>query len=575
MIRMPRQKEQSTGFAGRRQFLFALMIGGMVMLAGRAVGLQLLDRDFLQSEGNSRHLNKIKVSAYRGKIVDRNGEPLAISTPVQTIWANPRQMAGTPDEQLAKLKQLLGLSKAVIRKATNKESSKRYVKLKRQVNPGLANQVKALDIVGLNFDRAFKRFYPSGEVSGHLLGFTNIDDKGQAGIELAYDRVLQGVPGLKRIIRDGKNNIIADYENIKNSEPGKDLVLSIDNRLQYLAYRELKKAVLENRALSGSLVMLDAKTGDVLAVVNQPTFNPNTRINLKNNFYRNRAITDVFEPGSTVKPFVIASALDSGSIRSDFVIDTTPGVYYIGRQRVRDIHNYGVLGLMQILKKSSNVGISKIAIGMQAKTFWDFYNRLGFGVSAKVGFPGEADGYLLDYQGLKRFEQATLSFGYGVSSSVLQLARSYTALADDGLLHSVSLLKRERDEKAQRVFSPNVAQQVRKMLEHVVKKDGTAYRARVDGYRVAGKTGTIKKLIKGSYSSNKYQAVFVGMAPAGDPRLVMAVMIDEPSAGPYYGGLVAGPVFSKVMSGALRVLSISPDQKKKSPLMLVRQEAGV
>lgn len=571
MIRAYKQIEQEKGFATRRRFLFALMIGGMVMLGARAIDLQVLDKEFLQNQGAIRHVDEIDVSAYRGRILDRNGEPMAISTPVQSIWMNPQQVVDVSSEQLNKLKQLLGLSKAKIDKATNKASGRQFVYLKRRVNPDLAKQAKALNIAGLHFEREFKRFYPSGEVSAHLLGFTNIDDVGQEGLELAYDRILQGVIGRKRIIRDGNYNIIDDYENIKNPDPGKDLVLSIDNRLQYLAYRELKKAVLANRALSGSLVMLDAKTGDVLALVNQPAFNPNTRANLNGHRYRNRAIADVFEPGSTVKPFVIASALDSGVIDIDYRVDTRPGHYRVGRHLVRDIHNYGVLDLTHVLKKSSNVAISKIAHKMPAETFWGFYNRLGFGVSAGVGFPGEASGKLLDYQGMGRFEQATLAFGYGVSSSVLQLARAYTALADDGLLHSVSLLKRDRDDFAQRVFAPATAKLVRSMLEHVVKKDGTAYRARVAGYRVAGKTGTVKKAIRGGYADKKYQAVFVGMAPAGDPRLVIAVMIDEPSAGPYYGGLVAGPVFSKVMGGALRVLSISPDQEQNIPLLLVRQ----
>lgn len=575
MSRSYHQSKSETHFASRRQFLFVLIMGSMVMLVGRAIDLQVLNRAFLQTQGFNRHINKIKLPAYRGNILDRNGEPLAISTPVHTIWANPQQMTMASAEQLNQLKQLLQLSKAKMKGATDESSGKTYFRLKRQVNPNLANQVKALKIVGVNFDRAFKRFYPSGEVSAHLLGFTNIDDHGQEGIELAYDRMLRGVPGSRRMVRDGKRNIIGHYQNLKDPEPGKDLVLSIDSRLQYLAYRALKVAVLKNRAASGALVMLDAKTGDVLAVLNQPAFNPNTRTHLKSYLYRNRALIDVFEPGSTVKPFVIAGALDSGLISPNFSIDTTPGSYYIGRHQVRDTHNYGVLNLTQVLKKSSNVAVSKIALGLPAKIFWGLYNRLGFGVATGVGFPGEVHGQLLDYQGLRPIEQATLSFGYGISTSVLQLARAYTALADDGILHSVSLLKRDNDEAGQRVFLPATAKRVRIMLEQVVTKKGTAYRARVAGYQVAGKTGTIKKVINGQYSVKKYFSVFVGMAPAKNPRLVMAVMIDEPSAGAYSGGLVAAPVFAKVMSGALRVLNISPDQQQNLPLVLTNEGQGV
>lgn len=571
MITIHRQAKEQKSFVLRRHLLLALMLSAMFVLAIRAIDLQVLNNGFLQHKGTAQYVAEINISAYRGKILDRNGEPLAISTPVQSIWANPQQMAQASAQQLSQLQHLLGLSSSKIKKATNKNSGKYFVYLKRRVNPELAIKAKALDIVGLNFEREFKRFYPSGEVSAHLLGFTNIDDVGQEGLELAYNQVLQGVPGRKRIIRDGKRNIVDDYENIKNPESGRDLLLSIDNRLQYIAYRELKSAVLLNQALSGSLVILDAKNGNVLALVNQPAFNPNTRANLRSNLYRNRAITDVFEPGSTVKPFVLAGALDSGAIDNNYIVDTTPGYYRVGRNLVRDIHNYGVLDLTHILKKSSNVAVSKIAHVMPTKTFWEFYNSLGFGVSAGIGFPGEAKGSLLDYQNMKPFEQATLSFGYGLSTSILQLARSYTALADDGLLHSVSLLKREQDEHAQRVFSVDTAKLIRAMLEHVIKKEGTAYQARVNGYRIAGKTGTIKKTNKGGYTAKKYQAVFVGMAPASDPKLVIAVMIDEPNAGVYYGGLVAGPVFSKVMGGALRALNISPNQEDINSLLLAQK----
>ncbi|MGR9099960.1 MAG: peptidoglycan D,D-transpeptidase FtsI family protein [Gammaproteobacteria bacterium] len=570
-MRIHKTAKNDAGFALRRKFLFVSMLCGMALLAGRAVDLQILNKGFLQHQGNIRHVGEVEVSAYRGKILDRNGEPLAISTPVESIFINPQETGEVDDASLRQLADLLDWRMARLREAFDPAGGRSFVYLKRRINPELASRVRKLQIAGLHFQREFKRYYPAGEMTGHLLGFTDVDDNGQEGIELAYDNILQGVPGKKRVIRDGGKNIIADIENIKAPVPGQDLVLSIDNRLQYLAYRELKAAVIEHKAQSGSLVMLDAKNGDILAVVNQPSFNPNTRESLKGMRYRNRAFTDSFEPGSTVKPFVVASALDSGAVGLNYSVDTSPGSYALGRHRVRDIHNYGLLNLTQILKKSSNVAVSKIALKMTPQTFWGFYDRLGFGVSAGIGFPGEADGLLMDHRNMSPFEQATLSFGYGVSASVLQLARAYTALADDGLLHSASLFKRDRDVDAQRVFSPATARIVREMLEEVVKKDGTAYRARVEGYRVAGKTGTVKKAGLGGYSGKKYQSVFVGMAPAGDPRLVMAIMIDEPGAGDYYGGLVSGPVFSKVMAGALRVLGIAPDQEDHIPVLLVRQ----
>lgn len=568
-----RTDDRDKDFTGRRKWLLVFMLGSMVLLAGRAVDLQVLNNQFLKEQGNNRHVARVSVSAYRGKILDRNGEPLAISTPVQSIWVNPQEFKkkAKGSKVIRQMAKSLKMSEAKLKKIVNPESGRRFVYIKRRANPLAASEIKAMQLPGVYFEREFKRYYPNGEITAHLVGFTNIDDIGQEGMERNYESSLQGVPGSKRVIRDGKKQIIADVEDVRSPVAGKDLVLSIDQQIQYSAYRELKAAVLKHKAASGALVVLDAKTGDVLAAVNQPSFNPNTRKNLKGGRYRNRAITDTFEPGSTVKPFVIACALDGGFITRKFEIDTSPGWFRVGRNLVRDIHNYGKIDLTRILKKSSNVAVSQIALKMPPKTFWGCYNRLGFGESAGVGFPGEASGNLLEYQNMRRFEQATLSFGYGLSSSVLQLARAYTALADDGILHSVSLLKREQDFDGQQVLSAETARKIRKMLEQVVKKDGTAYRARVDGYRVAGKTGTVKKATAGGYSSNRYFAVFVGMVPASDPRLVIAVMVDEPSAGPYYGGLVAGPVFSKVAGSALRTLGIAPDQEETMPVLLAKK----
>ncbi|MGR9114171.1 MAG: peptidoglycan D,D-transpeptidase FtsI family protein [Gammaproteobacteria bacterium] len=561
-----------TDFAIRRKVLLAFMLGAMALLVGRAFDLQVLRKQFLKQQGDMRHVSEVSVSAYRGMILDRNGEPLAISTPVESIWVNPLELKDVDRTEIGKMEQLLGLPDGKISGLIVPGSTRQFAYVKRRVNPQLAAEVKALRLAGVYFEREFKRYYPAGPVSAHLVGFTDIDDVGQEGVELAYQDVLKGTSGRKRVIRDGARRIIGDIEAIKAPIGGQDVQLSIDQRIQYLAFRELQAGTLEHEARSAALIVLDAETGEVLADVNQPSFNPNTRNNLKGSLYRNRAVTDVFEPGSTVKPFVIAAALDGGYVKPGIEIETH-GFYRVGRNLVRDVHDYGTLNLTQVLKKSSNVATSMVALTMPREYFWGIYNQLGFGNAAGVGFPGEASGSLLDYQRWNDFAQATISFGYGVNASVLQLARAYTALADDGVLHSVSLLKREQDNEARRVFTAKTAQKVRAMLEHVVMRDGTAFQARVDGYSVAGKTGTVKKAsATGGYTEKSYMAVFVGMAPARDPKVIIAVMVDEPSAGKYYGGLVAAPIFSKVMAGTLRVLGVAPDQEETMPVLLVKQD---
>lgn len=542
----------------------------MLALASRAVYLQILDKEFLQDKGDLQHIAVVSEPAYRGQIKDRSGEPLAISTPVQSIWLNTRQIKEDEREKLTQMGRILSIPDKELQAFLKKEAGKRFVYLKRQINPDLAEKVKALEITGVYFERAFKRYYPAGAVSGHLLGFTNIDDVGQEGMEHGYEHILRGKPGKKRVIKDGKGHIIKDIENIEETLPGQDIVLTIDERIQYLAYRELQNAVLQHKAHSASLVVLDAKNGDVLATVSQPAFNPNNRKELRSNRYRNRAMVDSFEPGSTVKPFVIAAALDGNYISPNLLIETH-GIYHVGRNVVKDVHNYGTMDLTQVLQKSSNIAVTQIAMTMPPEFFWNTYSQLGFGTSAGVGFPGEASGSLLDYQNWHEFDQASLSFGYGVSTSILQLARAYTALADDGIVHSVTLLKRDEDPDARRVFKPKTARMIREMLEHVITKEGTAYQARVEGYRVAGKTGTVKKATAGGYTDNKYYSVFVGMAPASNPRFVIAIVVDEPSSGQYYGGLVAAPAFSKVMAGALRVYGVEPDGMDTMPLLLSRQ----
>jgi len=593
-------------FSGRRKFLIGFMMSCMALLVGRAVYLQVLDKEFLKDQGEMRQVDDVPVSAYRGMIKDRNGAPLAISTPVESIWVNPKELKDVTAQEfesavneqvkqtktrlnaeqkadllkklqiekqrkIRQMEKLLDLPAGKIADLIKQDSNRQFAYIARRINPGLGDQVKELKLAGVNFEREFKRFYPAGGVSAHIVGFTNVDDIGQEGIESGYEKQLKGIPGSKRVIRDGQRQIIADVENIKEPGAGKNIELSIDQRIQYLAYRELQLAVNANKAKSAALVVLDAKNGEILAAVNQPSFNPNTRSNLKESLYRNRALTDVFEPGSTVKPFVVAAALEGGYVRPNQVFETH-GTYQVGRHTVKDVHNYGALDLTGVLKKSSNVAVAQMALKMPPEYFWKIYRQLGFGTSAGSGFPGEARGSLSDYHKWQEFDRATLAFGYGLNASALQVARAYTALADDGLLHSVSLLKREEDDMPQRVFSKKTARSVRAMMETVIAKDGTAYEARVDGYRVAGKTGTVKKARPGGgYTEKTYFAVFAGMAPANDPRLIIVVMIDEPSAGQYYGGLVSAPVFAKVMAGALRVLDIPPDQEDTMPVLLTQK----
>ena len=557
-------------FSGRRNLLLFFMMACMLILVGRAIDLQVFNKQFLKEEGDKRQIDDVAVSAYRGMIKDRNKEPLAISTPVESVGINPRELKFLKEDQLMQMEQLLSLPAGKIRELIKQYAQRRFIYIARRVNPQISEQVKALRLDGVYFEREFKRFYPAGAVSAHLVGFTDFEDVGQEGIEFFYEEQLKGREGSKRVIRDGQRRIIEDIENIKEPISGKNIELSIDQRIQYLAYRELQLAVSLNKAKSGALVVLDAKNGEILAAVNQPSFNPNTKSSLTEGSHRNRAFTDIFEPGSTVKPFVVAAALEGGYVSPSSMF-VTNGTYQIGRNTVKDVHNYGTLDLTHVIKKSSNIGVSMMALKMPPKYFWNTYHKLGFGVSAGSGFPGEAIGTMRDYKKWNDFDRAIMSFGYGLSSSALQLARAYTALADDGVLHSVSLLKRDEDDAAVQVFSAKTAKSVRKMMETVLMKDGTAYEGRVDGYSAAGKTGTVKKAGAGGYTEKNYFAVFAGMAPANDPRLIIVVMIDEPSAGQYYGGLVSAPVFSKVMAGALRILGVAPDQQETMPVLLSKK----
>jgi cell division protein FtsI (penicillin-binding protein 3) len=545
-------------FDGRRTFLFLCMGLAAVALVWRAVCLQVLDTEFLQSQADARHLRVVSLPAHRGKILDRNGEPLAISTPVESVWVNPQALGGE-QQRLPELTKLLSLDYDKVQRLLASRADREFIYLRRHISPGLASQVAALKIPGVYLQREYRRYYPGGEVAAHILGFTNIDDSGQEGIELAYEEWLDGEPGAKRVVKDGNHKIIEDVESIRRPRPGKNLVLSIDRRIQYLAYRELKAVMKEHKARSASAVVLDVKNGEVIAMVNQPSFNPNNRQQLRSSSMRNRAVTDVFEPGSTMKPFIVASALESGRYQPETPVATSPGWLRVGVNTVRDVHDYGQLDVSGVIRKSSNVGISKIALSLPAEEIWTLLTELGFGAQTFSGFPGEASG-LLSYHGdWNAIETATLAYGYGVSVTPLQLAQAYAVLATGGIKRSVAFLRDSEVTEERRIMPAVIAQQVRNMLEQAAGPNGTAPLAQVPGYRVAGKTGTVKKSSAGGYSSNKYLAVFAGMAPASDPRFVMVVMVDEPANGKYYGGQVAAPVFSKVMAGALRLMAVPPD----------------
>ncbi len=549
---------RKTVYPGRRILLLLGMVLAAAALVWRAVCLQVLDKDFLLTQGQARHLRVVTLPAHRGIIQDRNGEPLAISTPVESVWVNPQEL-GNEQQRIPEMTRLLSLNKSSVQRLLASHADREFIYLRRHIDPATAAQVEALAIPGVYLQREYRRYYPDGEVTAHVVGFTNVDDVGQEGLELAYEKWLAGEPGAKRVIKDGKSHIIEDVESISLPHPGKDLQLSIDRRIQYLAYRELLAAMQENKARAASAVVLDVKSGEVLAMVNQPSFNPNNRQNLHSSDMRNRAITDVFEPGSTMKPFIVATALASGRFRPDTPVSTSPGWLRVGTDTVRDVHNYGDLDVTGVIRKSSNVGISKIALSLDAQDIWTQLSDVGFGVQTFSGFPGEASGLLPHYSGWNAIETATLAFGYGISVTPLQLAQAYAVLAGDGIKRSITFLHDVRAAEEHRVMPAGIAREVRAMLEQAVGPDGTAPGARVPGYRVAGKTGTVHKAEAGGYSDSKYLSVFAGMAPASDPRVVMVVLVDEPGSGKYYGGQVAAPVFSRVMAGVLRLLAVPPD----------------
>jgi cell division protein FtsI (penicillin-binding protein 3) len=544
-------------------------------LLAKTLDMQILHSEFFERQGDARQLRTIAISAHRGDIVDRNGEPFAVSAPVNSVWLNPQVTQHHLDEVIAVAK-LLSLDVISLKEKIKNNSTREFLYLKRHVSPGLAKDVMEMKVPGVALLNEYRRYYPSGEVAAHIIGFSDIDDNGQEGIELAFDDWLKGHPGKKRVIRDRLGRAFDDVERIKSVEPGKKIKLSIDKRLQYLTYRTLKAAVLKHNAVAGSAVVLDVHTGEVLAMVNQPSFNVNDRKQMKPQATRNRAVTDVFEPGSTMKPITIAAALESGRWKPYYKVKTAPGKIIINGNPKRDDTNSGDLDVGGVLEKSSNVGISKIALAMDAEEQWSMYRNLGFGVSTSSGFPGEADGRLSLNASDNDFVRASMAFGYGVSVTPLQLAHAYSAIAADGILRPISFLLDEDSEQeelgrkktveGERVMSAETAQAVRKMMQRVIS-DGTGKRGAVANYSVAGKTGTVHKFIAGGYAKDRYLSIFSGMVPADNPELVMVVVINEPRNGEYFGGLVAAPVFSAVMSGAMRLLDVAPDRISDQQLM--------
>jgi cell division protein FtsI (penicillin-binding protein 3) len=537
--------------------MVVVLLLGFVALLVRGLYLQVMQNDFLQRKGESRFTRLLELPAHRGMITDRNGEPLAVSTPVESVWASPADVELTSGQR-TQLARLLNLGPEEIKRRLA-SSEREFVYLKRHLPPDDAAKVVQLGLPGIALKREYRRYYPDGEIIAHLIGFTDIDDRGQEGIELAYQDWLAGKPGSRRVIKDRLGDVVEDVESIRAPEQGRDVALSVDRKLQYLAYRELRAAVVQHRAKAGGIVVLDIASGEVLALANVPAFNPNNRGSVDATRARNRAVTDLFEPGSTLKPFTVAAALEAGLVRPESLVQTAPGYLTVGDARISDVHPGGALSISQVIQRSSNVGVAKLALALPREQLWTVLSAAGFGAPPHSGFPGEVGGRLRAYQSWRPIEQATLAYGHGISVSLLQLARAYTVFGTDGVLQPLTLLRRDEAASGQRVLSAGTALAVRRMLETVVQPGGTALRAQVMGYRVAGKTGTAHKQVGGVYAPDRYVSSFVGMAPASKPRLLIAVMIDEPSDGQYYGGVVAAPVFSAVMSEALRMRSIAPD----------------
>ena len=561
--------QKSLAFDWRRWRTLLLLVGVMsagVILEGRVFYLQVFKKDFLSAQGNNRHMRMVQISAHRGSITDRNGEPLGVSTPVDSVWVNPQELKPAMN-RLGELASILELDEDWLARRITSNPEREFVYLRRHMRPDHAARALQAGIPGIATQREYRRYYPAGEVAGHLVGFTNIDDVGQEGLELGFDYWLRGETGEKRVIRDNHGRVIEDVELVAPSRPGKTLRASSDLRIQYLAYRELKKAITDNQALSGSVVVLDVETGEVLAMVNQPSYNPNDRAQFDPSRYRNRAVTDIFEPGSSIKPFIVAAALESGRYEASSIIDTSPGYLQVGgRVITQDSNNLGEIDVTTILAKSSNVGVAKLALDLDQNALWSSLSNFGIGRLTDSGFPGESAGVLNDPQHWRPVGQATLAYGYGLSVTALQLTQAYAVIAADGLHRPVSMIMVDEPPSAERIISVETARALKSMLETAVSPIGTGHRAAINHYRVAGKTGTAWKSGVGGYSKDRYLAVFGGFAPVVNPKLAAVIVINEPRGGAYYGGDVAAPVFSQIISGALRLLAVTPDGVPEAPM---------
>lgn len=546
-------------FAWRFWFLLGFLLLCALVLFYRAIDLHVFEQAFLAGQGDARTIRFELLDAHRGVITDRYGEPLAISAPVETVYANPQQM-NLSVRDMKNLADTLSLDAAWLKRKIERNHSKSFIYLKRKMAPHEVKSVLSLNLDGVYSRREYKRYYPAGEVASHVIGFTDIDERGQEGIELSYDDWLSGSVGKKRVLKDRKSRVIKDLGPVKVAEPGKDIRLSLDMRIQYLAYRELKAAVKTHKARAGSIVVLDINSGDVLAMVNQPSYNPNNRQNIEVSHLRNRAITDVFEPGSTMKLATISAALESKKYSLSTMLNTSPGFLRLGRKSIRDHRNYGELSVLNVVAKSSNVGTSKIALDLSGDVVWDMFYRLGFGQGTGIGFPGESIGYLPNSTRWKPLEVATMSYGYGLSVTALQLAQAYMILGNGGIKYPLGLIYHDEHQAGEQIMPEHVSDSLREVMKAVVTKGGTGTRAAVPLYEVGGKTGTVHRVGKSGYEQSQYKALFAGVAPIDNPEIAMVVVVDSPAGQEYYGGEVAAPVFSRVVNGVMRLLSVKPDK---------------
>ena len=550
----------------RSKFIVAAIAMGFAVLAGRAAWVQVISNDFFQKQGEVRFARTLELPANRGRILDRNGLLLATSVASPSIWAIPEDVERDP-AKLARLAKVLEMPPAELEKKLADED-KTFVWLKRQVDESVAQQVAALDIKGIYQRKEYKRRYPEGEAAAHVVGFTNVENLGQEGMELAFNKELAGRPGSRHVIKDRLGRVVEDVGQTVPPVDGRDLQLSIDSKVQFFAYQKLRDAVLEHRAKAGSVVVLDAATGEVLALANYPSYVPGRRQNLSGEQLRNRAITDVFEPGSTMKPFTVGLALENGLVTPQTPIQTAPGYVVMSGMKISDSHAHGVLTVQEVIQKSSNIGTLKLALQMQPRQMWEMFTQAGFGQKPQITFPGAVSGRLRPYKTWKPVEQATMSYGYGLSASLFQLARAYTVFAHDGQIIPATLLKTGDAAAGVQVFSPKTVAEIRTMLQMAAGPGGTGQKAQTLGYSVGGKSGTAYKQVGKGYVTNKYRSWFVGIAPIEKPRIIVAVMVDEPSAGKYYGGDVAAPVFSATVQQSLRMMGVQPDMNVKPQVVV-------